>query len=271
MQHATLYDVFFHPFPVCIYISIIFIYFTKKAYSYYKYVINYRGRLWFYSEDFFSCLPIAGFFLIFSLAGFLVDYAADYYSQKMDENKLKLCKVLFVLSISIYVFNILKYKHLISIFILKVLASVYIGTGIVLLTTASICPVWIFVIKKYINNRYCEYIFILFSLLSNYFMFIEGVISGNIINKVVKYFFLGISNITILSCVYIILDRIFLEYVLDVIYVNVITTILCGVLHFYMEISTLKSVKNIYGSFRVILYALLYVLCVAALLKIFPL
>lgn len=161
----------------------------------------------------------------------------------MDENKLKLCKVLFVLSISIYVFNILKYKHLISIFILKVLASVYIGTGIVFLTTASICPVWIVVIKKYINNRYCEYIFIMFSLLSNYFMFIEGVISGNIINKVVKYFFLGISNITILSCVYIILDRIFLEYVLDVIYVNIITTILCGVLHFYMEISTLKSVK----------------------------
>lgn len=63
MQHATLYDVFFHPFPVCIYISIIFIYFTKKAYSYYKYVINYRGRLWFYSEDFFSVFQLQVFFL----------------------------------------------------------------------------------------------------------------------------------------------------------------------------------------------------------------
>ena len=271
MQHATLYDVFFHPFPVCVYISIVLMCFIRKMYIYYKNVVNRRGRLWFYSEDFFYCLPIAGFLLIFSLAGFLVDCAADYDFQKMDENELNLCKILLVLSLVTYVFNILKYKYLISIFVLKIFASVFIGSCIVFLTIASICPVWILVIKKYINSRYCEYIFIVFSLLSNYMMFVEGVISGNIIKKVLKYFFLGISNITVLSCVYIVLDRVFLECALDVVYVNVIITILCGILYFYMEILTLKAVKNIYGSFRVILYALLYGVFVAALLKMLSL
>lgn len=53
MKHATLYDVFFHPFPILVYILIVFIYFAKKMYNYYKKIIQHRGRLWFYSEDFF--------------------------------------------------------------------------------------------------------------------------------------------------------------------------------------------------------------------------
>lgn len=267
MKHATLYDVFFHPFPILVYILIVFIYFAKKMYNYYKKIIQNRGRLWFYSEDFFFYLPFAGVFLVFSLTGFLIHYYTSCDLHKLEKSELNLCIFLLFISLATYVYNYLRYRNSISIYVLKFFASIVIGLGIIFVTGVSTSPVWLSVVKKYINNKYFEYILVIFSLFCNYLLFIDVAVSGGII-KIFKCLLLGIANITFLSCVYIFIDKIVLKYVSDVTYINSIMTIICGIIFFYMKMEALNKVKHYYGSLNSILYTFIYAILTIILIKV---
>lgn len=259
MQHATWSDILFHPFSLLIYISIISLYILKNAYLYYKKLINMNGVLYFYTENFFYCLPLAGFLLIFSLMGFLINSVATYEFQALNDKETNLCRILLILSVIIYLHGFAKSNCSIKIYILKILASIAIGLSVCFVVCISTSPMWFSVLKKYITNTYCTRIFFVISILITYMMFIEGIVSQNIIRKIFACVLFGITKITILTLSYIILDRVVLSYTDNILLINIIIAFFCSVLYFSIEFGNIKKIKEIYGSFRIPLYFTVYI------------